>query len=208
MDWNMIGAIGELVGGAAVLVTLIYLAVQVRQGNSAGQRESLRGYVSELNNRLLEPQRDPEFVELFQQANRDWKSVSLRDQAVVSSVYSSYFFACAEAFALRESGNTDPALQYQADQAVASFLQVPGPAAWWEHTCSFENMLISCSLPMSVQRLCTTSFHGMWAKRTPEIRGSSLDKWRLRVGVSRSACNPLMADFPRKPDALTSLVDG
>jgi hypothetical protein len=137
MDWNMIGAIGELVGGAAVLVTLIYLAVQVRQGNSAGQRESLRGYVSELNNRLLEPQRDPEFVELFQQANRDWKSVSLRDQAVVSSVYSSYFFACAEAFALRESGNTDPALQYQADQAVASFLQVPGPAAWWEHTCSY-----------------------------------------------------------------------
>ena len=122
MDWNMIGAVGELVGGAAVLVTLIYLAVQVRQGNFAGQRESLRGYVSELNNRLLEPQRDPEFVELFQRANRDWHSVSLRDQAVVSSVYSSYFFACAEAFALRESGNVDPALQYQADAAVASFL--------------------------------------------------------------------------------------
>lgn len=137
MNWDAIGAVGELLGATAVLVTLIYLAVQVRQGNSAGQRESLRGYVSELNNRLLEPQRDPEFVELFQRANRDWHSVSLRDQAVVSSVYSSYFFACAEAFALRESGNIDPALQHQADAAVASFLQMPGPAAWWKLGCSY-----------------------------------------------------------------------
>lgn len=137
MNWDAVGAVGELLGATAVLVTLIYLAVQVRQTNSAGQRESFRGYVSELNNRLLEPQRDPEFVELFQRANRDWSSISLRDQAVVSSVYSSYFFACAEVFALRESGDVDPALEYVADQAVASILQMPGPATWWKHGCSF-----------------------------------------------------------------------
>ena len=120
-----------------MLVTLVYLAVQVRQGVSAGQRESLRGYVSQLNSNLLEPQRDPEFVEIFQQANRDWHSISSRDQAVVSSVYSSYFFACAEAFAVRARSDVDPALQYQADQAVASFLQMPGPAAWWEQGASY-----------------------------------------------------------------------
>ncbi len=137
MNWEAIGAIGELGGAAAVLVTLIYLAVQVRQSNFAQQRESFRGYVSELNARLLEPQRDPEFVELFQRANRDWNSIPLRDQAVVSSVYSSYFFACSEAFALRESGDVDPALVYEADQAVASILQMPGAAKWWEHGCSF-----------------------------------------------------------------------
>ena len=137
MDWNALGAVGELVGAGAVLVTLIYLAVQVRQSSFAGQRESFRGYVSELNERLLKPQRDPEFVELFQRANRDWNSISLRDQAVVSSVYSSYLFACSEAFALRESGYVDPTLQYQADTALASFLQMPGPAIWWGHGCSF-----------------------------------------------------------------------
>ncbi len=32
MDIMELGAIGELVGGVAVLVTLVYLAVQVRQG--------------------------------------------------------------------------------------------------------------------------------------------------------------------------------
>ncbi len=31
MNWEAIGAIGELIGAAAVVVTLIYLAVQIRQ---------------------------------------------------------------------------------------------------------------------------------------------------------------------------------
>jgi hypothetical protein len=33
MNWEAIGAIGESVGGIAVLVTLLYLAVQIRQTN-------------------------------------------------------------------------------------------------------------------------------------------------------------------------------
>ena len=37
MNWDAIGAIGEIVGALAVLATLIYLAIQVRQ-NSVLQR--------------------------------------------------------------------------------------------------------------------------------------------------------------------------
>ena len=35
MNWEAIAAIGELVGAAAVLITLIYLAVQIRQNTAA-----------------------------------------------------------------------------------------------------------------------------------------------------------------------------
>ena len=31
MNWEAIGAVGETVGGIGVIVTLIYLAIQVRQ---------------------------------------------------------------------------------------------------------------------------------------------------------------------------------
>lgn len=37
MNWEAISAIGEIVGATAVVVTLIYLAVQVRQGTKATQ---------------------------------------------------------------------------------------------------------------------------------------------------------------------------
>ena len=43
MNWTAIGAIGELVGGIAVIGTLIYLATQVRQNtkiNASAIRQS------------------------------------------------------------------------------------------------------------------------------------------------------------------------
>ena len=57
MNWEAIGAIGEIIGAAAVVVSLIYLATQIRtQNNEArlaatheilvGFRESLRVFTS------------------------------------------------------------------------------------------------------------------------------------------------------------------
>ena len=41
MNWEAIGAVGEILGAAAVLVTLAYLAVQVRQNTKAERRTAL-----------------------------------------------------------------------------------------------------------------------------------------------------------------------
>ncbi len=41
MNWEAVGAIGDFVGGAAVLVTLVYLVVQLRQ-NTVLLRQNLR----------------------------------------------------------------------------------------------------------------------------------------------------------------------
>ena len=41
MNWEAIGAIGEIVGATAVFVTLVYLAVQIRQ-NTKAQRNRAR----------------------------------------------------------------------------------------------------------------------------------------------------------------------
>ena len=35
MNWDAIGAIGEVVGAAAVVVSIVYLAVQIRQNTSS-----------------------------------------------------------------------------------------------------------------------------------------------------------------------------
>ena len=136
MDIMELGAIGELVGGVAVIATLIYLAIQVRQGNKTGNRESYRAWVSELNKVLFEPQRDPEFAELFQRANRDWDSISPRDQGVVNAVYSPIFMLIQEVFTQTEKGDAHEYLARQVDAFAASILQMPGTATWWERVSS------------------------------------------------------------------------
>ena len=42
MNWDAIGAIGEIVGALAVVVTLIYLAIQIRSSNKHSELESFR----------------------------------------------------------------------------------------------------------------------------------------------------------------------
>ena len=37
MNWEAIGAVGEIVGAIAVIATLAYLAIQVRQGTNSVQ---------------------------------------------------------------------------------------------------------------------------------------------------------------------------
>ncbi len=49
MNWDAIGAIGELVGGIAVIGTLIYLATQIRQNtriNASAIRQSFYDYTT------------------------------------------------------------------------------------------------------------------------------------------------------------------
>ena len=57
MDWNAVGALGEVVGALAVVLTLIYLSVQVRQ-NSAAIRSATRADIAktqaEMNWRFAE----------------------------------------------------------------------------------------------------------------------------------------------------------
>jgi len=49
VNWVAIGAIGELIGGAAVIATLIYLAVQLRQNTKGIRAQSYYNVVSGKN---------------------------------------------------------------------------------------------------------------------------------------------------------------
>ena len=49
MNWEAIGAIGEVIGAAAVVITLVYLAIQIRQSNqtnASGIRQSFYDYTT------------------------------------------------------------------------------------------------------------------------------------------------------------------
>jgi hypothetical protein len=49
MDWEAFGAVGELVGAAAVVITLLYLSRQIRHANQQGEIEAFRHTWDNLN---------------------------------------------------------------------------------------------------------------------------------------------------------------
>ena len=88
MNLMELGAVGELVGGFAVIGSLIYLGLQVRQSNtlavSRSHEEATRAS-SELAYRFT----DPAAADLFVRANHDWETLTpaevLRLRALVQA---------------------------------------------------------------------------------------------------------------------------
>ncbi len=49
MNWDAIGAIGEMLSAVAVLTTLLYLAIQIRQANRTARFETTREVMAQFN---------------------------------------------------------------------------------------------------------------------------------------------------------------
>jgi hypothetical protein len=72
MNWDALGAIGEIIGAVAVLVTLFYLAAQIKMQNRELEKsnENVTAQLSiDINNMLINNidalMRDKEFVEIY-----------------------------------------------------------------------------------------------------------------------------------------------
>jgi len=133
MDLTQLANLGEFIGGIAVLVTLIYLALQIRQGNAVQTRETYRAFVTEMNRVLFSPMTDPDMMVLLQKGARDFGALSRRDQGLINAVWSPLLILSGEIIAASRHGAIDPLMSHQQDVIVASFLQMPGMAVWWEY---------------------------------------------------------------------------
>ena len=65
MDWNAIGAIGEIVGAGAVVITLIFLTAQLRQNTKAVEHSTERGAFEDGQAWLYRMVENPDVVVLY-----------------------------------------------------------------------------------------------------------------------------------------------
>lgn len=49
MNWGAIGAVGEIIGALAVFLTLVYLAIQIRQNTKSVQASAVDASISKVN---------------------------------------------------------------------------------------------------------------------------------------------------------------
>lgn len=89
MNWEAIGSLAEVVGAFAVVISLIYLAVQVRSGTRELRittRDAAFQKLMEFNYYVMS---DPELGWIFQSGCRDFQSLDEKDRArLVHAMYS------------------------------------------------------------------------------------------------------------------------
>ena len=87
MNWEAIGAVGEIIGAAAVVVSVIYLALQIRAQNV----ESRLGATRDLASKRAEPLKllvgDDSAIEVWLKAIRDYESLQGHDRMKASLMF-------------------------------------------------------------------------------------------------------------------------
>ena len=75
-NWDAVGAIGELVGATAVLITLIYLMIQVRQHSRSISSMATQSIISQFNELTMRLASDPILAKAFEQGLSNPESLS------------------------------------------------------------------------------------------------------------------------------------
>ncbi len=132
MDWNMIGALGEVAGAIAVVVTLFYLARQI--GDNA--RENRRMEYAQLNRDFLQlPNaiaQDESFARLFFRGAVDPSSLNAEEAARLYSGVLMMFRSLEALFHYHREGGIDDwgADSYRA--TMIDMMSLPGIRQYWK----------------------------------------------------------------------------
>ena len=87
MNWEAIGAVGEIVGAVAVVVSLVYLAVQIRQSSAVSKSVAIQNWASTSALEKSAVFSDPEFAALVVRGYADYDSLSEIDQRRFRNFY-------------------------------------------------------------------------------------------------------------------------
>ncbi len=132
MSIQDLGAIGQLIGSVAVVASLIYLAVQVRQ-NTQGIRSSAHQHVVSANAAVtMTPAQNLDFAAVLWKGAMSSKNLSEETQVAFNLWCWQYFAMIQATHQLFFAGAVDEGVWGRELQRAVGGLRVPGFKEWWE----------------------------------------------------------------------------
>jgi hypothetical protein len=132
MTIQEMGALGEMIGGIAVVISLIYVGLQVRQNSNsvrAASQIALRQLSTEITSQLAAP----DMARIYIQGLKDLSPLPAEDRARFHSLMLSLFGVYEAYYFQVYFGIIPQELQPTRNHALALFhLQKPGVRQWWD----------------------------------------------------------------------------
>ena len=131
MDWGAIAAVGEILGAVAVVVTLLYLAKQIRQNSRAVEVTALRDSTDHWNHWSELVASSPGLAEIVARGNHSYSNLSEAD-ALRYGAYIQMFFDNAESYLTLVQVH-DVAKDVEVlEEIVRRRVCIKGFSEWWE----------------------------------------------------------------------------
>jgi hypothetical protein len=131
MSIQELGAIGEMIGGVAVLITLIYLAIQVRQASVTTHRQMYGQAAEAISSFWMELAADPQlydaYLAMLRPDHQPDSPVARRGYLIFDA-----YLSLLESFYLHNREYGEQLSQERWQRVLERLIDTPGGRAYWE----------------------------------------------------------------------------
>ena len=132
MSIEELGSIGELIAAIATVLTLVYLAIQVRQNTRALKASTFQSISSELGQNVQPLLNTPDMAAIFAKSTTEPSALTKDERLKIQALYLAMFRQLESVFVQTELGSIDREFVAGAELSLLSLLNTPFCSEWWE----------------------------------------------------------------------------
>ncbi len=131
MNWDAIGAIGELIGATAVVTTLVYLGRQIHQANTRSQADATYSFLNAYGPMNLAVAENKELASIFR---RGLQGLELdEDEAIQFFAFAGHYVNTWSVFCDLHAKRQFPDTQWTVIRKdIITFISTPGGRKFWD----------------------------------------------------------------------------
>ena len=133
MTLEQLASIGEIISSFAVIISLVYLAIQIRTNTEAERTSTYQSIVSDfgaLNNNMAST---PELSHLFVHGMENYHQFNPEEQARISQMFFQCFHYFENMFYQHRKGYLDDEVWAGWSRLMLTYYSRPGFQTWWEY---------------------------------------------------------------------------
>lgn len=132
MHLNDLANIGQIIGAIAVVISLIYVAFQIRQNTNAIRAATAQSVHEHFANWYNSFARDASLSQIAINGLKDYGSLSEADKARCVAVFMAFLSYSQNAFLKWRQGLLEPSLWLGWEQVIMNLVCAPGGKAFWK----------------------------------------------------------------------------
>lgn len=138
MDWDAIGAIGEVVAAIGVIVSLVYLAAQIKQNTRASRASTIQQWAVTSSTEKQSVIGDAEFAKLLVAGGSDTANFNEAEKVQFRLYWLQVFNTFEFLFLQRHLGTIDQVFFEDKLPAYRALLALPGVRAFWDDNAALN----------------------------------------------------------------------
>ena len=134
MNWEAVGIVSALIASIATLMTLFYLAIQVRESNKLARSSSLLAVLDGFtNNDVNQGLQYPELLDISTRGYQDWESLPKREKSSFDGLMTQKLLHMQKILLYHNNGLIDDGNYIAWLAHTAGMMKTPGGQQWWKH---------------------------------------------------------------------------